>query len=85
MYSQFVKYGRNTKEIFGYNKEIYTEMELEYYMSVLKRTGKKKYREEMTQEEFERIVSEHYSKGVETLRILMNSVSLGYYFEKLKF
>lgn len=69
---------------FKHRKEkIYTEMEVSYYISVLKKVAKKKYDGVMTREELAKIIKAHDEKALKTLKVLMGCISLGYFFEKV--
>lgn len=63
---------------------IYSEIEIQYLLSSMtKMVNKDKY-EEFSKTEGVAIIDKHWTKTVDTLRILMNQMNMMYFFEKLK-
>ena len=64
------------------NSNIYSETEVKYYITVLRKLTKKKY-DDIHKDELNKMVNQHYSKALLTLKQLMKSICLEYYFERV--
>ena len=65
-----------------HNPNIYSETEVQYYITVIKKTTQKKY-DDITKDEISKLTNQHYSKALHTLKVLMKTLCLEYYFERV--
>lgn len=78
MYNRYLKHGHFREN----NPDIYSETEIKYYITVLRKLNKKKY-DDITKDEIDKMIDQHYDKAMFTLKFLMKSICLDYYFERV--
>ncbi|CDW91158.1 UNKNOWN [Stylonychia lemnae] len=64
------------------NDDIYSETEVQYYITVLRKIHKKKY-DDMSNEEINKVIIQHFTKSSLTLKYLMRLICLDYYYERV--
>eukprot|EP00347_Sterkiella_histriomuscorum_P011657 403371617 len=64
------------------NEDIYSQTEVSYYITILRKLYKKKY-DDVTKEEIQKAIAQHYDKSILTLKTLMKQICLDYYFERV--
>ncbi len=86
LFQLYLKFGRGLlrdPKGIGAEDQVYTEVELRYYIEYLRQMTMKKYRDDITPAEMEHILHGHNVKSYATLRWLMKLISFDYYYEKI--
>jgi hypothetical protein len=66
------------------DESIYSELDLQYHMSFLKKFISEHIEDEDCSAEKEEMVEKYYKKTMRTLEILMNQLNMMYYWEKIR-
>ena len=80
IYWMFKEQGRYKNE----NPDIYSESELRYYIAILNKLRKEKYKEDRTIEEKKSFIESHHKKAMMTLKILMRQLNLEYFYDRVE-
>ena len=80
IYHQFQRNGRWKHE----DDKIYSDIELQYNISYLKKFVNHENQEEVNDNEAKNLVDKYFSKTMHTLEVLMNQMNMMYYLEKIR-